>query len=182
MCYRYDEEELLEMLENNPKLLSNDLEARHLRRKLKVRKQLRSRNVPTFDFDEVVRKVALKNSNVTTVSGKDPLHELKSDQLNQQILDRFQVSTNFSTIKCKLFSKVIGSNLSRFNAMLYPTRNKFHRTCLCLLLTVINLINKTWTSLKPSSEYLCSLFALSLVLVLVWVWFLLKKFNFFLDF
>ena len=94
------------MLENNPKLLSNDLAARHLRRKLKVRKQLRNRNVPIFDFDQVVRKVALKNSNLVTKPGMDPSHELKSDQLNQQILDRFQVSTNFLTHKNESFVRV----------------------------------------------------------------------------
>jgi hypothetical protein len=88
------------MLENNPKLLSNDLAARHLRRKLKVRKQLRSRNVPIFNFDQIVRNVALKNSNPPTESGVTPLHKLKLEEANQQILDRFQVSTEFPLTHC----------------------------------------------------------------------------------
>jgi hypothetical protein len=88
------------MLENNPKLLSNDLAARHLRRKLKVRKQLRSRNVPIFNFDQIVRNVALKNSNPSTESGVNPLHKLKLEEVNQQILDRFQVGTEFPLTHC----------------------------------------------------------------------------------
>jgi hypothetical protein len=41
------------MLESNPKLLSTDLNSRILFRKLKVRKQLRNRHLPVFDFDQV---------------------------------------------------------------------------------------------------------------------------------
>ena len=86
---RYDEDELLESLENNPKLLANDLSARHLRRKLKVRKQLRSRNLPIFDFDQIVRKLATKGSPGQTSINR--LCDVKPEQLNPQILDRFQV-------------------------------------------------------------------------------------------
>ena len=78
------------MLENNPKLLSKDLNARHLRRKLKVRKLLRSRNVATFDFDQIVRKIALGNASVLQTSFSQ-LSETNTEANNPQILDRFQV-------------------------------------------------------------------------------------------
>jgi hypothetical protein len=78
------------MLENNPKVLSEDLNARHLRRKLKVRKQLRSRNLATFDFDQIVRKIAQGNASVLQTSCNQ-LSETASETVNPQILDRFQV-------------------------------------------------------------------------------------------
>ena len=88
-------------METNPKLLANDLSARHLRRKLKVRKQLRSRNVPIFDFDQIVRKLAAKGSIGQT--SVDALSDVKSEQLNPQILDRFQVK--LTIFKLKHFEK-----------------------------------------------------------------------------
>jgi hypothetical protein len=88
-------------LETNPKLLANDLSARHLRRKLKVRKQLRSRNVPIFDFDQIVRKLAAKGSIGQT--SVDALSDVKSELLNPQILDRFQVK--LTIFKLKHFEK-----------------------------------------------------------------------------
>ena len=78
------------MLENNPKLLSKDLNARHLRRKLKIRKQLRSRNVATFDFDQIVRKIAMGNTAIFQTSFNQ-LQESVTEPVNPQILDRFQV-------------------------------------------------------------------------------------------
>ena len=129
------------MLENNPKLLSNDLAARHLRRKLKVRKQLRNRNVPIFDFDQVVRKVALKNSNLVTKPGMDPSHELKSDPLNQQILDRFQVSTNFLTQENESFVRVAKKRKVRITPNARPNFISNQELILLNLFTLDSIYN-----------------------------------------
>lgn len=70
---------MLECLEESSSLT---LRLKILKRKLKVRQQLRERHQPVFDFDAVVRKIARIEPSVR------PMGHFSS---NGSFLDRFQV-------------------------------------------------------------------------------------------
>merc|ERR550519_80312 len=65
----WEEKKLLSKLENNVDLLKSDLALRQVKRKLEVRRQLKSRGLTTFDLDRAANRLSgatTRNSSATT--------------------------------------------------------------------------------------------------------------------
>lgn len=104
---RYGEEKLLKKLENNPDLLSKDLSAKLLRRKLKVRQQLRKAQHPIFDFDNVVQRLA---AGATTSKLETSIQPQDLATVNSHLLDRFQISKSEEHKSLSLRDRLLGKD------------------------------------------------------------------------